>query len=438
MATALEPVATTSPRHLPRIVGAALVWLGTSLAIVVAWVGLSAHPDTCVGDCAAVAQSAGSTLFGVPVLAFAFGLHLTLWLVVGVRVLVPALSSSLQTVSFLLAAILLVGTATYLTWGLTLGLACTVCLTLHAAALVVALGVFLAGLGEPILAHASHRPVVFSGLVGVLVMGAGVALATSRHTSESADRQEIDTTLAAVCESETCPSAAFFRSQELPVEALTLSDSPGPTLLLWIDFDCAACRRELRAMGKLLTDWVTTRRAGLSALIRAEVSACDPNARGGDPARCEPGAALVCAARHGTPRSALEFLEWELGASAGYYTVQDRRTWLGQHVDPAAQRCLDDELRLGRQATISRHAEAAKTLRDIARTHPGCGGPDEPAWWCFAATPSMAVFSNQVPKTSAGSSPSGPTPLTIAREVALGRLTGEARAALLDTCLGGP
>lgn len=451
MATASEPLELETQRaghpargtslvRFVRLGGATLAWLATAFAAALSWSGLGVQPSSCGGDCAALANSAGAALFGIPILALSFALHLTLWLTLSAALLTRGtrLGQALHTLAFALAALLLVGTAVYLTWGLVLGLACHLCLTLHTAALVAALGVFVAGLGEPLAARGTGIALLIAAPLALAIWGGATFLGQHHHHQRLAAAQQVEATLAAVCEADTCPAAATFPRAELPEDALVLTGDPratashpSTTMLLYIDFECAACRRELATMRELLRSLVTTGDAGLAILLRAEVSACDPSARGGDPARCEAPAALVCANRHGRGPSALAYLDWELAASPGYYTLEDRRTWLAQRVDPEARQCLDDELRLGRFGTVARHAEAARTLRDQARTHTGCGGPTpssgDEAFWCFASTPSVALFTNRAPQ-----------PLTTARELALGRLTGSARARLLDTCLGGP
>lgn len=452
MATASETLELDHPQtrgrrsllvQISRLGGASLAWVASAFAAALSWSGLGVEPSSCGSDCSALATSAGAALFGIPILALAFALHLTLWISLTAAILTRGtrLGLALHTLVFALAALLLVGTAVYLTWGLVLGLACHLCLMLHAVALVAALGVFVAGLGEPLTHRGTGLPLLLSTLIALVIWGAAAFLGHHQHADRLAATKSVEATLAAVCEADTCPAAATFPRSELPEDALILAGPPGSpramtpspstTMLLYIDFECAACRRELAAMRDLLRRTVTTGDTGLAILLRAEVSACDPSARGGDPARCEAPAALVCATRHGRGSSALAYLDWELAVSPGYYTLEDRRTWLAQRVDPEARQCLDDELRLGRFGTVARHAQAARALRDEARAHLGCSGanrPHEPEpWWCFASTPSVALFTNRPPR-----------PLTPARELALGRLTGSARARLLDTCLGGP
>lgn len=450
MATASEPLGLDLPqthgRRSPllrtlRLGGASIAWVASAFAAALSWSGLGVEPSSCGSDCAALATSSGASLFGVPILALAFALHLTLWSSLSLAILTRGtrVGQALHTLVFVLAAALLIGTAVYLTWGLVLGLACHLCLTLHAAALVAALGVFVAGLGEPLTTRGTALPLLLSALIALVLGAAAAFFGHHQHGARLAATQSVEATLAAVCEADTCPAAATFPRSELPDDALVLTGPPptprgtttttSTTMLLYIDFECAACRRELAAMRDLLRRTVTTGDTGLAMLLRAEVSACDPSARGGDPARCEAPAALVCATRHGRGTSALAYLDWELAASPGYYTLEDRRTWLAQRVDPEARQCLDDELRLGRFGTVARHAEAARELRAQARAHLGCSTSstsDEP-WWCFASTPSVALFTNRPPRA-----------LTPAREMALGRLTGTARARLLNTCLGAP
>lgn len=424
----LEADVARPPARALKWIGLGLAWLATAFSAALAWKGLGIEPSSCASDCAAMAHAPGASIYGIPILAFALGLHLVLWLVIGLRAFTtsPKLIATLATLMFGLAALLLVGTAVYLVWGLVLGLTCTLCLTLHAAALVAALGVFLAGLGEPVFTRGTARHVALGMVLAALVMLLGTVSGASHRTWTQNDRTYVDADIASLCEIDTCPSAAVFRTSDLPEAALVVSQA-SPTVLLWIDFECTACRRELATLKSFLTEHIM-KKGGLALLLRAEVAACDPSARGGDPSRCEAPAALICATRHGRPTSALAYLEWELAASPGFYTLEDRRAWLAQRVDPAARQCLDDELRMGRHGTLARHAEAARNLGQLAQAHVGCGpNQAEPAWWCFAATPSLAVFSDTAPPA-----------MTVARELALSQLSGSARGRLLDSCVGGP
>ena len=428
-----DVVSRTSP--ILRNVGLFLALVSTSAATVIGWLalGVETTSTSCgASGCADLAASPFATLLGVPVLAFAAGLHAVLWLLLFVRLFIRR-PAALHAAAFGLAAVLLLGTAIYLVLGLVSGAPCALCLTLHALAITASVGVYVSGIGMPVVPTESptQRLTIFLALgASVLV----IALAfLGNHRASATTAATIDHTrwLSTVCEPTTCPPSATIPDGERPEAAVVLSDPPDqPTLTLWVDLECPACRREILGMKDQLSDLVTTRRAGLSLVLAVDSQACDPARRGGDLAQCEAPAALICAARYGAGPSGLSYLLWELSAAPGYFSLEDRRRWLIQHVDRDAAQCLDDELRLGRHGELARHASAARNLATFAASSPGCDANSDSAWWCFQSTPSMVIVL-----------PSGarsPAPLSVARELALGRLTGPVRSQLLDHCLGAP
>jgi uncharacterized membrane protein len=414
-----DPDIVSRTKPLLRRIGLTLALVSTSAATVIGWLalGVETTSTSCgASGCADLAASPFATLFGIPVLAFATGLHAVLWLLLVVR-LVTRRPAALHGAAFALAAILLLGTAIYLVLGLVSGAPCALCLTLHALAITASVGVYMSGVGLPVLpSDGPSQRLTFIIALGASAFVIGLAF-IGGHRAAATTSAAVDHTrwLSTVCEPATCPPSATFPQNERPEAAVILSDPPDqPTLTLWVDLECPACRREILAMKDQLSDLVTTRRAGLSLVLAVDSQACDPARRGGDLTQCEAPAALVCAARFGAGPSGLSYLLWELSAAPGFFSLEDRRRWLVQHVDRDAAQCLDD----------------ARDLAAFAASSPGCDSSTDPAWWCFQSTPSMAIV------LPSGARP--PAPLSVARELALGQLTGPIRGQLLDRCLGEP
>lgn len=444
-------------------VGLALTLLASGSAIGLAVVGLGPHALTRCGDACALALSdrGFASLLGLPILAWAAALHAALialtWALVLLRALPRARSDrALVNATWVLLALLLIGTATYLVLGLArLEVGCKLCLAMHALAMASALGATLhltAASAVPNTSddapddashdapddapgRASHptrwhlAPTVITlALAAAATVGGAWLLGHPRHAEATPGAQW----LGAVCTPSTCPASAHFGPRALPDpdEALVLAQpAPGrPTLVAWLDLACPACRADFAALEPLLRELAAAPSgAGLSLLLRADAAACDPLASGGAPSACEAPIALLCAARHGGPDAALDHLAWELAASPGYLTLADRRAALSART-PAAARCLDDELALGPRGTLAAHSRAARRLRGEARARTTCGGAD-PAWWCFEGTPSFAiVHPRAAPEPDA--SPSDP-----AQSRALGAATGALRANTLRECL---
>ncbi len=429
------PSVLSRTKPLFRKVGLALALASTSAATVIGWLalGVETTSTSCgASGCADLAASPFATLFGLPVLAFATALHAVLWLLLFVRLVAPR-PAALHAAAFALAAILLLGTAIYLVLGLVSGAPCALCLTLHALAITASVGVYVSGIGLPVVPSdsPSQRLTLFIALGASGLVIALALLGDHRAAASTSATTDYTRWLSTVCEPTTCPPSATIPNGERPEAAVVLSDPPDqPTLTLWVDLECPACRREVLGMKDQLSDLVTTRRAGLSVVLAVNSQACDPARRAGDLTQCEAPAALICATRFGAGPSGLSYLLWELSAAPGFFSLEDRRRWLVQHVDRDAAQCLDDELRLGRHGELARHASAARNLAAFAASSPGCEPGADPAWWCFQSTPSMAIV------LPSGARP--PAPLSVARELALGRLNGPVRSQLLDHCLGAP
>lgn len=446
-----SPHARSPSVRVARGAGLGLALVATSAAVALGWLALGA--PTGLGSCGAsgcdaAARSGLGTIFGVPVLAISTALMAVLWSGLVLRALAPEggrWSEALHGAVFGLAALLLLGTAVYLVAGLALGVTCPLCLGLHGLALAAAIGVYLSGLGEPVLPseRRARDGVLVLGLVAAALWVLLAMAGASRQASASNQAAERERWIGAVCEPERCPEAALIPESARPAASLILASAPGaPTLLLWLDLECAACRREVLSMATLLHGLVATRSAGLEIVLRAPSSACDPSASGGDLRACEAPAAMVCATRLGGGRAGLDYLLWELSAAPGFFALDDRKDWLRARVDIEASRCLDDELRLGRHGELARHAEAGRALQRTAAASPGCGAGRSGAsaassapWWCFEGTPSMAIITDE---KGSGRASSLTARSSLTRELALGRLTGKAREAVLGQCLGGP
>lgn len=457
---------TRGPSPLGAL-GLALTLVASGSAIGLALAGLGPNALSRCGDACthALADGAFARLLGLPVLAWAAALHAALigltWALVLARASASRHHRALVNASWVLLALLLTGTATYLVVGLVrLEVGCKLCLAMHGLAMASALGatLHLSGASPTSDAPTSDAPTLASSpdtadrwrrlaptaLTLALAGGAIVAGAWLFGRPRRVEATPTAQWLGAVCTPSSCPSDAHFDPRALPAsdEALVLArPAPGhPTLVAWLDLACPACRADFAALEPLLRDLASGSGPGLSLLLRADAAACDPLASGGAPSACEAPTAMLCAARHGGPTAALDHLAWELAATPGYLTLADRRAALSNR-SPAAARCLDDELALGPRGTLAAHARAARRLAGEARAHATCGEADqhrrpgasslptaEPAWWCFEGTPSFAIV--QSPAAPARSAPSD-----LAQTRALGMATGVLRANTLRECL---
>lgn len=411
-----------------RYLGVALSAFASALAVVVAWQVLVAGPSSACGqDCmTTLRQSPYAIVLGIPALAWAAALHAVLFALVWALVLSPRRHHALLYSAQLgIVVILLAGSATYLVVGLSLDVRCAICLTMHGAALVAALGV-------AITPRVRSRHQLLQRVAAVaLAAAAWVLLAwglgrMKPPSVQAASSIAADKWMAAVCQPGACPAAARFGPEVLPDDAssIVLSEGSGPTLVAWLDLECAACRADFRAEEPVMRRLVRQGR-GLRLLLRANAPACDALAAGGPASRCEAPAAIVCAARYGGADAALDLLARELSVEPGFFTLTDRRRALAR-LSPRAARCLDSELALGPRGTLAAHAESARRLERHARRHnPSCnpvGGGDAP-WWCFSATPSFAVVATTPPAADRSSG----RPFAAA--------TGELRMEVLEQCL---
>lgn len=388
--TLAAPASSTPPLAPSRArftLGVALATAAGAAALVIAVrAAFATTPSACGDACAtAFSQSPYAVVLGVPALLWAAALHAVLLATHWAGVLAPRRRAWLGSAQVALVLALLGGSAAYLVIGLATGVRCRVCLALHVLALVVAIGTVL-------LPRAADPPRVAQRIaVAALAVAAwsGLAWGLSALRGRAAVDSDAGPWLAAVCEPGRCPSAARFGPEVLPDEdhALVLADGPR-TLVAYLDLECAACRADFAAEEPLFRALIKGG-DGLRLVLRASSRACDASASGGDPRACEAPAALVCAARHAGAGKALDLLAWELAAAPGYYTLADRRQTLAA-LSPMAARCFDAELALGPRGTLGAHAEAARRLATAASVHAGCNIA-EPAWWCFASTPSFAI-----------------------------------------------
>lgn len=316
-------------------------------------------------------------VFGLPVAAWAAALHAVLLAAIGIRLIAKRGNLALVT----LTLILLAGTTAYLVIGLAIvDVRCTLCLAMHGAALVVGVGAILV---IQDLKPALRNPRAWAGVLGALAGWVALAvlitgLARPRAALAAAPSQPA---------ASTCPAPIQHARADLPSDdaSIVLSDAAPdrPVLVELLDLECSACRGAHAALAPLYRELAQTRRAGLRLVLKSADTV---------PARAAP-AALICAARHGGPLAALDFIDWELRASPGYYTPEDRRRWLGRRLDRAATRCLDDELRAGGSGTLAAHATWADDIRSTSAARDTCGdATNRNAWWCWVGTPSFGVF----------------------------------------------
>jgi len=420
--------ATSSRWPLRRLVAVVLATAASVLALSIGLQSLfAATPLACGADCAAIAQSRFAVVLGVPAIAWASALHVVLFLVTWALVVGPRRHLALLEAAQLgLVVALLGGSATYLVLGLATDVRCKICIAMHALAVVASLGAALMP-RDPWPVEALKRvAAVMLALALWVGLAWGLAQVSARtRSARAAPAASTEKWLAAVCEPSTCPVGARFGPEALPDDdaSVVLAASSGPTLVAWLDLDCAACRADFKTEEPLLRARL---RAGQSTrlMLRAGARSCDARAHGGDARACEAPTAVVCAARHAGPEAALDLIVWELQAEPGYYTLADRRQTLAG-MSPMAARCLDSELALGPRGTLAEHAEAARRFEEQARDHVGCDATSAAAWWCFSATPSFAIVAS--------------TPLPSLNRMPLSApfatATGDLRRKVLERCL---
>jgi|GEM_PF-3142489 len=423
------PLTTLARWPVRRVVGVALATFASVLALSIGLQSLfTTMPAACGADCASVAQSRFAVVLGVPAIAWASALHAVLGLVTWGLVLSPRRHVVLvQSAQLGLVVMLLGGSATYLVIGLATDVRCKVCIAMHGLAVVASLGAAI----MPRASSSSDASYLKRGAAIALALAAWVGLAwglaqvsARGRLARAAPAASTEKWLAAVCEPTTCPAGARFGPESLPDDdaSIVLATGAGPTLIAWLDLDCAACRADFKAEEPLLRERMRHGRA-TRLLLRAGARACDAQAKGNDARACEAPTAVVCAARHAGPEAALDLVAWELGAEPGYFTLSDRRQTLAG-MSSLAARCLDSELALGPRGALAEQAEAARRIEARARDHAGCGTSDEP-WWCFSATPGFAIVA---------SSPLPPPPSAITSKP-FATATGDLRREVLEHCL---
>ena len=400
-----------------------------------------------------------SKVLGIPVLAWAFALHLVL-----AALAVTALAtrrgfspqnprtSALQAARTAGAVVLLAGTIAYLAIAIgVVRVACPLCLTLHGLGLVAAITAIVALAPATRAAlRALARPATWALFVALTVLFVGLTVSADRATRAASSAATTATAtalaqrapdpqraqlgpLAPLAVAPTCAAPLIASARELPPAEAALVIAPPtdrPVVVAHLDLDCPACRAEHAALTPLYRRLAATQEAGLRIVLWAKSRACnrylDRNASD-DQALCDAPAALVCAARHGGGLAALDYLDWEFQAEPGYYTHEARARWLDARLGDVAARCLDAELRVGPVGTVGAHAAFAAQARRTAQSESfrGCDRPD--AWWCWAGTPSFVVVEPR---------PGGDLAPQTARDLdALAALSGEDRRAALAACL---
>lgn len=397
-----------------------------------------------------------SKVLGIPVLAWAFALHLVL-----AALAITALatrraaasenprSSALQAARTAGAVALLAGTIAYLAIAIgVVRVACPLCLTLHALGLVAAITAIVALAPATRAAlRALARPITWGLFAALAVLFVGLTVTADRATraasssvaSLAGDAPRATAAdvqlgpLAPLAVAPTCAAPLIASARELPPAEAAIVIAPPtdrPVVVAHLDLDCPACRAEHATLTPLYRRLAATQEAGLRIVLWAKSRACnrylDRNASD-DQALCDAPAALVCAARHGGGLAALDYLDWEFQAEPGYYTHEARARWLDARLGNVAARCLDAELRAGPVGTVGAHAAFAAQARRTAQSESfrGCDRPD--AWWCWAGTPSFVVVQ---PRPGDDLAPQ------TARDLdALAALSGQDRRAALAACL---
>ncbi len=382
--------------------------------------GTASAPTACRDATApggdACAAAPGDPRFGVvlglPVAAWATGAHATIvvltWLFAvalatgGARLTGAALLALLS-----LAAVLLGGTVAYLYIGLdVLDVRCPLCLTMHGLGLgVVAIAAVALLRGRRALAAAIRAPSGWTAAAVALALwpaaawGSDAWVAASRPGAPAAggDDAAWSASFARACAPDACPAALLFDPGAMPRDdqSLVLANPPrAPVLVAQLDLACVACRAQHRVMGPRFRELVARGEAGLRLVLWSGDSACNPHVSGRGHGDCAANVGLVCAHRHGGADAALNYLDWELSAAAGYHTAAGRRRWLTLNVDRIAGRCFDAEISFGRSGTLGSHAAWGLATRRAAARTPACDPDawDVAPWWCFDGTPAYGIF----------------------------------------------
>ncbi len=327
----------------------------------------------------------------------------------------------------LLALIDLGGTLVYLYIGLVqLGTKCTMCLAMHTsnAAFCLVVGLAWSHMGNRMRDLArTQGPAWKRQVAATVALGIGfwfiVSVGTDFYFTEQERRLQQKRTDGApliqargevmlACPAKNCMSSLQYTSQDMPPDGASLvlaKAAPGrQTLVEMLDMSCPHCRHEFKERMSVLYHRLLTTPDGTGArlLLWPASNECNPEYSGQKLPNCEANAALLCAWQAG-PDKGLAYADEEAGHAHEQVTF-DRPAWLKSHAGEAAAQCFNREL-ASNFVTLKRHVAAAVKLREVARgksvecrTGLDAGGkPLEPGvlYWCFAGTPSYAVFGDR-------------------------------------------
>lgn len=319
------------------------------------------------------------------------------------------------------------GTLMFLYIGLVkLGTKCTLCLAMHAAnaLLCVVVGWAWSHFGDRLRDLARQQGPAWKKQVGAtMALGIGfwfiACVGTDFYFAEQAkwlhkksrDNQALIVergTVMLQCPAKDCLPSIVGPTADLPPDdsSLVLAQAaPGkPTLVEMLDVSCPHCRHDFKErMGLLYRRWSADHAgAGVRLVLWPASTECNPRYTNEHLPNCEANAALLCAWQ-ANPLIGLDYLDEEVGHAHEQVTF-DRKAWLAAHATPAAVACFAKEIDGGFVA-LKRQVEAAWQLRQRAlgrnvecRTGLDVAGkPLDPGvlFWCFAGTPSYAVFSDR-------------------------------------------
>lgn len=325
------------------------------------------------------------------------------------------------------ALINLAGTLMFLYVGLVqLQTKCTLCLAMHAAnaVLCIVVGWSWSHFGDRLRDLARQQGPAWKKQVGatmalsigfwfIACVGTDFYFAeqATRLYKKSKDNQALITARGEVmlrCPAKDCMPSIVGPTADLPPTegSLVLTEAlPGkPTLVEMLDVSCPHCRHDFKErMGLLYRRWATDHPgSGVRLVLWPASNECNPRYAGQHLPNCEANAGLLCAWQH-SPNTGLDYLDEETGHAHEQVTF-DRKAWLRAHANPAAVACYDKEVD-GGYAGLKKQVEAAWMLKERAQgRNVECrtgldvaGKPIDPGllFWCFAGTPSYAVFSDR-------------------------------------------
>lgn len=337
------------------------------------------------------------------------------------------MASHVFSLMVLLALVDLAGTLVYLFIGLVqLQTKCTLCLAMHTAnaAYAMLIGLTWSHFSPQFRAFArNHGPGWQAQVVATVALGAGLWLIASigadfyysaqaarlhakRQQAKALIQQRGEVMLA--CPSKECLPSLRYPTADLPPDSASLviaqAAAGQPTLVEMLDVSCPHCRHDYKEkMGLLYRRFLAgTEGAGARLLLWPASSECNPRFGGQHEPNCQANAALICAFA-ASPMAGLAYLDEEVSHAHEQVTF-DRAKWLSDFAGPTAAACYDAEIK-GGFPTLKRHVEAGARLRERAQAlHSECrtgldvaGKTMDPGllFWCFAGTPSYAVFSDQ-------------------------------------------